>query len=356
MAQQSHFRFSRQACDQFSHTSISSSTTRRITPLLVLGASLIFLPLLASAKGGALLLRAPEVKTNQNSQTMALLEGYLNTNPVNIGGPVVAVADGMTLSAKSEDGSAFVEKGSSGTGQISTYIVKEGDTIGQIAQSFGVSVNTIRWANNLSGSTLKVGQELAILPITGVRHVVKSGDTLASIAKKYSAEQSDILGYNGLSADAKLAVGDEIIIPDGELAPTRAVPSTGSVQKFASGLKEVVGYYLRPVTGGIKTQGIHGHNGVDLASSYGAPILAAADGKVLISKSDGWNGGYGSYIVLEHGNGTQTVYGHLSVTLVSVGDTVTQGQVIGKMGNSGQVTGKTGIHVHFEIRGAKNPF
>jgi murein DD-endopeptidase MepM/ murein hydrolase activator NlpD len=116
------------------------------------------------------------------------------------------------------------------------------------------------------------------------------------------------------------------------------------------------GYYMRPIIGGVKTQGVHGHNGVDLASSYGAKIYASADGEVLISKNSGWNGGYGSYIVLKHGNGTQTLYGHLSGTAVSAGDTVKQGQVIGYMGNSGQVTGHTGIHLHFEIRGARNPF
>src|SRR6185503_16107771 len=106
--------------------------------------------------------------------------------------------------------------------------------------------------------------------------------------------------------------------------------------------------------GGIKTQGIHGHNGVDLASSYGSDILASAEGEVIISKNSGWNGGYGSYIVIKHGNGTQTLYGHLSATTVSVGDHVTQGQLIGKMGHSGQVTGHTGTHLHFEIRGARN--
>jgi murein DD-endopeptidase MepM/ murein hydrolase activator NlpD len=285
---------------------------------------------------------------------MAVLEGYLNVNPVNIGGPVVALVDHTALSADSEDASAFVEQGASGTGQISTYVVKEGDTIGEIAQKFGVSTNTIRWANNLSGSTLKVGQELAILPITGVKHTVKSGDTLVSIAKKYGASQDDIISYNGLSSDAKLAVGQEIIIPDGELVSTSGAAAVAT--KAVSGLKDATGYYLRPIVGGVRTQGIHGHNGVDLASSYGTPILAAADGTVLISKNGGWNGGYGSYIVLQHDNGTQTLYGHLSAALVSVGDHVEQGQVIGKMGNTGQVTGPTGIHLHFEVRGAKNPF
>ena len=110
---------------------------------------------------------------------------------------------------------------------------------------------------------------------------------------------------------------------------------------------------MRPVVGGIKTQGIHGHNGVDLASYYGADIYASADGQVIVAKSEGWNGGYGLYIVVKHNNGTQTLYSHLSAVLVSSGQSVEQGQVIGKMGSSGD---STGTHLHFEIRGARNSF
>lgn len=111
---------------------------------------------------------------------------------------------------------------------------------------------------------------------------------------------------------------------------------------------------MRPVSGGVRTQGIHGYNGVDLASAYGAPIYAAAAGEVIISHSDGgWNGGYGNYVVIRHDNGTQSLYAHNSSNAVSVGETVTQGQVIGYMGATGKATG---THLHFEIRGATNPF
>ena len=110
---------------------------------------------------------------------------------------------------------------------------------------------------------------------------------------------------------------------------------------------------MRPIIGGIKTQGIHGHNGVDLASAYGSNIMASASGKVIIARSGGWNGGYGSYVVISHSNGTQTLYGHLSEVDVLPGDDVEQGQVIGKMGSTGK---STGTHLHFEIRGARNPF
>jgi len=236
--------------------------------------------------------------------------------------------------------------------QISVYVVHEGDTISQIAEMFDVTVNTIKWSNDLSSNTLKVGETLVILPISGVEHTVVKGDTIASIAKKYKGDINEIIAYNNLQNGNPLALGSTVIVPDGEVV----VSSSYSVGSSSSGFKEYVGYYLRPIVGGKKTQGVHGHNGVDLSSSYGSNILASAGGDVIISRNSGWNGGYGDYIVLKHNNGTQTLYAHLSATLVSVGDHVTQGQVIGKMGNTGNVKGLTGVHLHFEIRGAKNSF
>jgi murein DD-endopeptidase MepM/ murein hydrolase activator NlpD len=221
---------------------------------------------------------------------------------------------------------------------------------------FGVSVNTIRWGNDIKGNSVSVGQTLVIMPISGIQHTVKSGDTLQSIAKQHKGDMDEILQYNNLVKNSKIAVGDVIFVPDGEAVSTPSTNTNPKTTKPSTSMPVYDGYYMRPIIGGVKTQGVHGHNGVDLASSYGAKIYASADGEVLISKNSGWNGGYGSYIVLKHGNGTQTLYGHLSGTAVSAGDTVKQGQVIGYMGNSGQVTGHTGIHLHFEIRGARNPF
>ena len=286
-----------------------------------------------------------------NSQNMPLLQATISPDPNSsstkdnisiIGGTSISVITG-TPEVKTADDD-----------QISLYVVHKGDTLPAIAKMFGVSVNTIRWGNDLKNDTLSIGQTLVILPISGIQHIVKSGDTLQSIAKLHKGDLNEILQYNNLTKDSKLSIGDVIIIPDGEAAATSGTSS--GVGRPAPSYPVYEGYYMRPIIGGIKTQGIHGHNGVDLASSYGANILASADGDVIISKDSGWNGGYGDYIVLRHGNGTQTLYGHLSATLVNVGDHVTQGQVIGKMGNSGQVTGHTGIHLHFEIRGARNPF
>lgn len=290
----------------------------------------------------------PETKSAGNSQTMGLLEGYLNSNPTSTGGPTVAIVDNTALSSAGEDSGAFVDLGKSGTGAISIYIVREGDTLGTIAEMFGVSTNTIVWGNDLKSKTLKVGQELVILPISGVRHTVKSGDTLQSLAKKYKADLEDILSYNSIPREAKLSVGDTIIIPDGVISAVQTSVAQGAAQQTVAS-----GYYVRPISGGRKSQGVHGHNGVDLAASIGTPIMASADGKVILSRTGGWNGGYGTYVVVSHSNGTQSLYAHMSANNVSVGDIVKQGQVIGSIGMTGKTTGP---HIHFEIRGARNPF
>lgn len=241
------------------------------------------------------------------------------------------------------------------TDYIFLYTVKPGDTPSSIAKTFDITVNTILWANNLkSASSIKVGDQLVILPVTGVTHVVKKGDTIESIARKYKQESAEILAFNGIPVGSALEVGKEIIIPDGELAaPT---PSSGSGSSRITALPQIQGYFARPIHGGRKSQGLHGRNGVDLADSCGLPIVASAAGTVLISRETGWNGGFGKYIVINHPNGTQTVYAHNSKNMVTTGEVVTQGQIIGMIGNTGNTRGATGCHVHFEIHGARNPF
>jgi len=283
-----------------------------------------------------------------NSQNMSLLQAVISpsqTSSTTKGAITIVEGTSLLPDAQSSDVKTANED------QISLYVVHKGDTLPAIAKMFNVSVNTIRWGNDIKGSAIVEGQTLVILPISGVQHTVKSGDTLQSIAKLYKGDLDEILQYNNLTLGSKLAVGDVVIIPDGEVGAVSGTISGGGSRSPSYPVYS--GYYMRPVIGGIKTQGIHGHNGVDLALYYGANILASASGEVIISRNSGWNGGYGSYIVIRHPNGTQTLYAHLSATVVSAGDTVSQGQVIAKMGNSGK---STGTHVHFEIRGAKNPF
>jgi LysM repeat protein len=288
-----------------------------------------------------------------NSQNMALLQASVSpVGQATTSGGDIAIVGGTSL--LSETTTATETKVVSPTSdQISLYVVHKGDTLSEIAKMYGVTKNTIVWANDLQGKSISVGQTLVILPISGVQHTVKKGDTLQSIAKLYKADLDEILQFNNLSKNSKIAIGDEIIIPDGDAIIQTPVKSKTGSTKQSSPYPVYEGYYMRPVVGGIKTQGVHGHNGVDLASSYGTNILASASGEVLIARSSGWNGGYGSYVVIKHSNGTQTLYGHLSSVSVSAGDTVEQGQIIGKMGSTGK---STGVHLHFEIRGARNPF
>src|SRR5690606_8999447 len=200
--------------------------------------------------------------------------------------------------------------------------------------------------------------ELVILPISGVRHVVKRGDTLSSIAKKYKADMDELLAFNGLSSGATIKPGDEIIVPDGVISTSSSVASApartsgGSPAASTQSVSVSSGYFTRPISGGVRSQGIHGNNGVDLAAPVGTSIHAAASGKVLVSKSGGYNGGYGTYVVISHPNGTQTLYAHMNANYVSVGQEISQGDAIGTIGLTGRTTGP---HLHFEVRGGKNP-
>lgn len=242
---------------------------------------------------------------------------------------------------------------------ISVYVVRAGDTLSDIAGMFDVSINTIVWANDLkSARDVRPGDTLIILPISGIEHTIKKGDTLKSLAKKYSADAEEIALFNGLDASEPLAVGSNIIVPGGEIAPPAPVqsgPSVHGVREPARGGGGVYlpGYFSNPVPNGILTQKLHGWNGIDLGAPRGTPVYAAADGIVIVSRGGGgWNGGYGNYVVITHGNGAQTLYSHLKNTAVSPGQFVSKGALIGTVGTTGRVTGP---HLHFEVRGAANP-
>lgn len=292
-------------------------------------------------------------ESTSNSQTMALLEAPLspNSNAKSDNG-IVIVDHSAIETIQGPGGTAKEVSEKSGADHVSVYIVRRGDTLSDIAKMFEVTPNTIIWANDLkSASSIREGDELVILPISGVKHIVRKGDTLQSIAKKYNGDAYEISQFNDLSSNATLAIGTEIIIPDGEATPTVSKSSgsnTGAT--VTSGAKS--GYFIRP-TSGRKSQGLHGRSrsGIDIANSKGTAIYAAAEGKVIVAKVGGWNGGYGNYIVIQHGNGMQSLYAHLSSVNVSRGQSVAQGELIGGMGSTGN---STGSHLHFEILGAKN--
>lgn len=282
--------------------------------------------------------------------------------------PRVAEGDDETALSTTAGGSALVrqilspvEEGRRQRDEITYYTVQPGDTVSDIASQFGVTVNTLLWENNLTAyNVIRPGDKLAILPTSGIRHKVTSGDTLAKIAKQYDVDQEKIIDANKLASANDLHVGEELLIPGGKkpappplptyairriLAPQpvgRVVTGSGAMS-WPNGCRRITQYYSWR------------HSGVDIACEYGQTIHAADAGTVITATS-GWNGGYGTYIIINHGNGTQTLYGHLSKLYVSVGDEVEKGESIGAEGSTGR---STGPHLHFEVRAGgvrRNPF
>lgn len=234
--------------------------------------------------------------------------------------------------------------------EIIEYQVQPGDTISTIAEKFGVSIDTIRWENDLKSiKDLKVGQVLRILPVSGVRYKVRPGDNIYTIAKKHQVDPQVIVDwpYNSFVNDETfaLAVGQELIIPDGikpKETPTAPRPIYASVPGAGVG----TGQFVWPTSGRISQGFSWYHKAIDIANKDAPEILAADGGVVRIA---GWVAptAYGNHIVIDHGNGLATLYAHLSQIYVSPGQKVVKGQSIGKMGSTGR---STGVHLHFEIR------
>ncbi|OGN23130.1 MAG: hypothetical protein A2918_03775 [Candidatus Yanofskybacteria bacterium RIFCSPLOWO2_01_FULL_42_49] len=244
----------------------------------------------------------------------------------------------------------YIEKTADKRVQVVEYTVQPGDKLSFIALDYGVSIESIMWANNLRDSdSIRPEQVLKIPPISGIIHIVKKGDTVGSIAKKYGVEVENVVAYNGLPQDGQLQIDDEIIVPDGKIKGSSGIATTRT-SPF-SHLPSLGDYFLIPTTG-YNWGRIHGRNGVDIANSCGTNIFAAANGSVATSDAVGWNGGFGKYIKLIHPNGTETLYAHNSKLLVGVGETVSRGQLIASMGSTGR---STGCHLHFEVHGARNP-
>ncbi len=291
-----------------------------------------------------------------------VLAATINSDP-NASAPVpISISDNAVVSNTGPSGTTADIASAPPPDRISVYVVRQGDTLSEIAEMFNVSVNTIVWANNLGNArNVHPGDTLIILPVSGTEHTVAKGDTLKSIAKKYGADTNEIAEYNGIDPSAQLAIGSTVVIPGGEIsAPTISNYSFGSSntvisEPYLGGSGPAQdGYYSNPLPGAVLTQSIHGWNAVDLAAARGTPIHAAADGTVIIARNNGaWNGGYGNYVVITHDNGTETLYAHMIHSIVSPGQSVFSGQVIGYEGATGEATGP---HLHFEVRGAANPF
>jgi len=231
--------------------------------------------------------------------------------------------------------------------QTITYQIQKGDTLSTIAQKFNVSVDTIKWANDIKGDSLTTGESLKIPPVTGLVVKVSEGDTVYSLAKKYKTDAQKIVNFpfndfTDLNTFA-LNVGQILIIPDGvvpQAAPV-ARPSF-SVSALAAGGS---GQFSWPTVGAISQYPVWYHMAYDIANPSAPAITAAGDGTVILVQYLGY--GYGRHVIIDHGDGLATLYGHLSEIYVKNGDTVSRGQVIGKMGSTGR---STGTHLHFEVR------
>lgn len=243
-----------------------------------------------------------------------------------------------------------------------TYQVADGDTVSTIAEKFGVSIDTILLENKLSQNDyIRPGQTLTILPVTGVSHRVGRGETLATIAKKYNVDSSEIIDFNRLVDATDISPGEVLIIPGGRItySYTPPKPRLASFSDIFSPPVTInptfnLGMIWPAVTKRITQYFSWRHSGIDIASGFGLPIRAAADGIVEKSLCTRWD--YGCHIVIDHGRGVKTLYGHASRLLVQVGQAVKQGEVIAEEGSTGR---STGPHLHFEvwINGRKlNPF
>ncbi len=230
------------------------------------------------------------------------------------------------------------------------YQVLGGDTLASIAKKFDVSVDTIKWANDLKGETIKPNQSLKIPPGTGIVHKVVSGDNIYTIAKKYKVDTQNIVNFpfnDFADLDTfALTPGQSLFIPNGTIQQARpaAAPGgyyTGPITAGARGSSN----FIWPTSGSISQYPIWYHMALDIQNPSAPPVIASDTGTVTYAGCIAW--GYGCHVIMDHGNGYQTLYGHLQRIDVAPGQSVGQGGQLGQMGSTGR---STGTHLHFEVR------
>lgn len=234
---------------------------------------------------------------------------------------------------------------------VVVYQVREGDTLSDIAQKFGVSLDTIRWQNNLESiEAIKPGQILEIPPVTGIVHKVKRGETIYSIAKKYDIDAQLIVNwpFNSFANDETFAldVGQLLVVPEGVMPEVKPWEQRRYVAyQTEGGAVTGTGQFVWPASGGITQYPVWYHMAIDISNNAMPDILAADSGQIIACNFFKW--GYGNHVMIDHGNGFVTLYGHLSSIYVNPGQSIGRGQAIGRMGSTGR---SSGVHLHFEIR------
>ncbi len=248
-----------------------------------------------------------------------------------------------------------------------TYTVESGDSVFALSEYFKLKPETILWANfsilNDNPDFMNIGQKLFIPPTNGVVHKWKEGDTFDSVAVLYKANVKDILLWPGNKLDMinpKVVPGTLVMVPGGvrEFRRTWIIPT---IPRGAAGVATSMPGACDTGTGGAVGTGVFiwpgpvhaisgntfwsGHLAIDIAIGIGTPVMAADSGVVVFS---GWSPvGYGNVVMIDHGNGFQTLYAHLTAALVRCGQSVAKGVTIGTGGSTGN---STGPHLHFEIR------
>jgi len=263
------------------------------------------------------------------------------------GAPIVLTAEGTVIGTARPASNVIPLRSG-----IKKYKVQSGDTLSDIAAHFGVSLDTLKWANpSVRFTVVRPGDELTILPVTGFLYDVEEGDSLQGLAARYGVSETLIKRYNSSYPELLASVGGQIILPHAEPENARAY-----FQNASKRLPNLDGYFVLPARGWNWGQ-LHYNNAIDIAARCGDPIYASAEG-IVESESSGnyWNEGYGNYVVIRHGNGTRTRYAHTLKNLILEGDYVLQGEEIALIGATGNTDGPTGCHLHFEVEGAQNPF
>jgi len=237
--------------------------------------------------------------------------------------------------------------------EIIDYQVRQGDTLASLAKKFGISVESIKWSNNLKSDLIKPGQLLKIPPDEGIVHKVAVGESVYSIAKKYNVPAQNIVNfpmnefadYNTFA----LVPGQYLFVPGGKIVERETPKAPQFIAQIQAGVRGTSNF-VWPTSGSVTQYPVWYHMALDIANPAAPPILAADSGTVVYAGCLSW--GYGCHVVIDHGNGYQTLYAHLSRYTVEAGQAVSQGQVIGVMGSTGR---STGTHLHFEIRSGGQP-
>lgn len=237
---------------------------------------------------------------------------------------------------------------------IISYTVQKGDTVSLVAKRFNISEDTIKWENNLSTDSITVGDELKILPITGIAHKVERGDTIYTIAKKYDANPQSIVDYQfnefANPQTFSLVEGQILFVPDGVKPEEKPKYQNTRLQYIATGPVDVKpSGYAWPTQGVISQYFSWYHPAIDIAAPIGTPIVASENGQVINTYPTGWNSGYGTNVRIRGATGNVTLYAHMMEVDVTPGQIVSAGKtLVGRIGITGKTTGP---HLHFEIRG-----